>query len=56
MIYVDQFGLKLIAGRAFSEEFGTDPEAVIFNRAGISQLGFQRFQRKAIGKTNRFLG
>jgi len=53
--YVDQFGLKLIAGRAFSEEFGTDPEAVIFNRAGITQLGFNNPQ-EAIGKRIDFWG
>ncbi len=53
--YVDQFGLKLIAGRAFSEEFGTDPEAVIFNRAGIAQLGFND-PEEAIGKRIDFWG
>jgi putative ABC transport system permease protein len=53
--YVEQFGLKLIAGRAFSEEFGTDPEAVIFNRAGITQLGFNN-PEEAIGKRIDFWG
>lgn len=53
--YVDQFGLKLIAGRAFSEEFGTDPDAVIFNRAGITQLGFNN-PEEAIGKQIDFWG
>jgi len=53
--YVDQFGLNLIAGRAFSEEFGTDPEAVIFNRAGIAQLGFSN-PEEAIGKQIDFWG
>ncbi len=53
--YVDQFGLKLIAGRAFSEEFSTDPEAVIFNRAGITQLGFSN-PEEAIGKRIDFWG
>ncbi|PIB30793.1 ABC transporter permease [Maribacter sp. 4U21] len=53
--YVDQFGLKMIAGRAFSEEFGADPEAVIFNRAGITQLGFNK-PEEAIGKRIDFWG
>ncbi|WP_273568252.1 ABC transporter permease [Maribacter halichondriae] len=53
--YVDQFGLNMIAGRAFSEEFGTDPEAVIFNRAGITQLGFNN-PEEAIGKQIDFWG
>ncbi len=53
--YVDQFGLKMIAGRAFSEEFGTDPEAVIFNRAGITQLGFKN-PEEALGKRIDFWG
>lgn len=53
--YVDQFGLQLIAGRKFSEEFGTDPEAVIFNRAGITQLGFNN-PEEAIGKRIDFWG
>jgi len=53
--YVGQFGLKLVAGRAFSKEFGTDPEAVIFNRAGISQLGFNN-PEEAIGERIDFWG
>ena len=53
--YIDQFGLKLVAGRAFSEEFGTDSEAVIFNRAGISQLGFNT-PDEALGKRIDFWG
>lgn len=53
--YVAQFGLKLIAGRAFSEEHGTDPEAVIFNRAGIAQLGFNNAE-EAIGERIDFWG
>lgn len=53
--YVAQFGLKLLAGRAFSEEYGTDPEAVIFNRAGIAQLGFNN-PEEAIGERIDFWG
>jgi len=53
--YVPQFGLELIAGRAFSEEYSTDSEAVIFNRAGISQLGFNN-PEEAIGERIDFWG
>lgn len=53
--YVAQFGLKLIAGRKFSKEFSTDPESVIFNRAGIMQLGFSD-PEEAIGKQIDFWG
>ncbi len=53
--YVDQFGLELVAGRKFSESYGTDPEAVIFNRAGIIQLGFNN-PEEAIGERIDFWG
>ena len=53
--YVSQFGLKLLAGRAFSKDRGTDPEAVIFNEAGISQLGFDN-PEEAIGERIDFWG
>jgi putative ABC transport system permease protein len=53
--YVEQFGLKLIAGRAFSKDRGTDPEAVIFNKAGIIQLGFNN-PEEALGKQIDFWG
>lgn len=53
--YVDQFGLKLIAGRAFSKDRGTDPEAVIFNKAGIIQLGFND-PEEALGERIDFWG
>jgi len=53
--YIDQFGLDIVAGRAFSEEFGSDPESVIFNRAGITQLGFKN-PEEALGKRIDFWG
>jgi putative ABC transport system permease protein len=53
--FMDLFGLKLIAGRNFSKDFGTDPNAVIFNRAGIVQLGFNK-PEEAIGKKIDFWG
>jgi putative ABC transport system permease protein len=53
--YVDQFGLELVAGRKFLESYGTDPEAVILNRAGITQLGFNK-PEEAIGERIDFWG
>ncbi len=53
--FVDLFGVKLIAGRDFSEGFGADKGAVIFNRLGIKQLGFDR-PEEAIGKQIEFWG
>src|SRR6185312_15761370 len=40
--YMRTYGLKLIAGRAFSKSFGSDDSAVIFNRKAIEQLGFNK--------------
>lgn len=40
--YMKTYGLKLIAGRVFSKEFGTDDSAVIFNKKGIELLGFDK--------------
>ncbi|MEO6730186.1 MAG: ABC transporter permease, partial [Ferruginibacter sp.] len=53
--FVDVYGLKLIAGRTFSKDFGNDKRAVIFNRKGIEQLGFAKAE-EAIGKQIDFWG
>ena len=53
--FVDLFGLKLMAGRKFSKDFGSDPNAVLFNKAGIEQLGFTK-PEEAIGKKIDFWG
>lgn len=53
--FIKGYGLKIIAGRAFSKEFGTDDKAVIFNRKGIQQLGFDK-PEQAIGKKIDFWG
>ena len=53
--YIKTYGLKLIAGRAFSKEFGSDDHAVIFNRKGIEQLGFNK-PEEALGKKIDFWG
>ena len=49
------YGLKLIAGRAFSKSFGTDDSAVIFNRKAIEQLGFNK-PEEALNKRIDFWG
>ncbi|AEE51767.1 ABC transporter permease [Haliscomenobacter hydrossis] len=53
--YVKTFGMKLIAGRDFSTEFGSDNQGVIFNKMGIRQLGFDQ-PEEAIGKKIEFWG
>ena len=53
--YIKAYGLKLIAGRNFSKAFGADQKAVIFNRKGIEQLGFNK-PEEAIGKKIDFWG
>ena len=53
--YMKTYGLKLIAGRTFSKDFGSDKFSVIFNRKGIEQLGFNN-PIEAIGKKIDFWG
>ena len=53
--YMKQYGIKLIAGRYFSREFGTDDSAVIFNKKGFEQLGLNK-PEEAIGKSIDFWG
>ena len=53
--YMKQYGIKLIAGRYFSKDFGTDDSAVIFNKKGFEQLGLNK-PEDAIGKRIDFWG
>lgn len=53
--YLQAYGLKLVAGRPFSKDYGTDDHAVIFNKKGIEQLGFNK-PEEALGKKIDFLG
>ncbi len=49
--YMDHFGVKLVAGRNFSEEFTSDfPNAMIINEKMVKNLGFNNAQ-DAIGKS-----
>ncbi|HSU27960.1 MAG TPA: ABC transporter permease [Chitinophagaceae bacterium] len=53
--YMNQYGIKLLAGRYFSKDFGTDDSAVIFNKKGFEQLGLDK-PGDAIGKRIDFWG
>lgn len=53
--FMKVYGMKLIAGRGFSKDFGSDEEAVVFNRKGIEQLGFNQ-PAEALGKRIDFWG
>ncbi len=53
--YIKAYGVKMIAGRPFSKEYGTDEHAVIFTKKGIAQLGFNK-PEEALGKKIDFWG
>jgi putative ABC transport system permease protein len=53
--YMKQYGIRLVAGRHFSKDFGTDDSAVIFNKKGFEQLGLNK-PEDAIGKRIDFWG
>ncbi len=53
--YIKTYGMKMIAGRAFSKDYGSDKHSVIFNRKGIEQLGFTK-PEEALGKKIDFWG
>ena len=53
--FIEAYGFKLVAGRIFSKSFGADSSAVIFNRKGIEQLGFDK-PEEAVGKRIDFWG
>ena len=38
--YCKTFGLKVVAGRNFSREYGTDGEAILLNEAAVKHLGW----------------
>jgi len=53
--FMKAYGMKLIAGRIFSKDYGTDDQSVIFNRKGLEQLGFTK-PAEALGKKIDFWG
>ncbi|MEZ0610848.1 ABC transporter permease [Fibrella sp. WM1] len=53
--YLGAYGMKLLAGRNFAKDFGTDPRALVFNKTAVKQLGFAN-PTEAIGKQVEFWG
>jgi putative ABC transport system permease protein len=53
--YLKMYGIKLIAGREFSRDFGSDDSSVVFNKKGFEQLGLNK-PEDAIGKKIDFWG
>ncbi|MFZ0454154.1 MAG: ABC transporter permease [Ignavibacteriaceae bacterium] len=41
--YIKTLGIKLIKGRNFSKEFGSDSSSIILNEAAVKQLGYNLF-------------
>lgn len=39
--FVETFGLKLIAGRSYSREFGDETSKIMFSRSAVRQMGFE---------------
>lgn len=53
--FLDTYGLKLLKGRNFSRQMGTDTGAVLFNEAAIQQMGFRK-PEEALDKRIEFWG
>jgi putative ABC transport system permease protein len=53
--YLKIYGLKIIAGRAFSKDYGDDAHSVIYNRQAVEVLGFNK-PEEAVGKRIDFWG
>jgi putative ABC transport system permease protein len=53
--YMKLYGIRLVAGRPFSKEFGSDDKAVLFNQKGFEQLGLNK-PEEAVGKKIDFWG
>jgi putative ABC transport system permease protein len=47
--FIDAYDIKLLAGRNFSKDFGTDKDAIIVNMAALKILGIAK-PEEAIGK------
>lgn len=53
--YIKIYGLKMVAGRAFSKDFGDNGRSVIYNREAVELLGFKK-PDEAVGKKIDFWG
>jgi putative ABC transport system permease protein len=47
--YINNYGLKIIAGRQFARDFSTDKKAVILNESAVRELGYAK-PEDAIGE------
>ncbi len=48
--FISQYGIKIVAGRAFNREFATDTtQAIVLNQAAVKELGYAN-ANDAIGK------
>ncbi len=53
--FMDAFGLKVLKGRNFSNQFSTDPKAVLLNEAAVKLMGFAKAE-DAMNKRIEFWG
>jgi putative ABC transport system permease protein len=53
--FVSVFGLKLLAGRNFSEQFPADGKSLILNRTAVEWMGFENAE-EAVGKPVNYWG
>jgi len=53
--YIPAFGIKLLAGRNFSDDFGAEELSVIINERAVGLLGYESIEA-AVGQKVRFHG
>jgi putative ABC transport system permease protein len=53
--FIDAYGLKVINGRSFSREFGTNEASVLFNEEAVKLMGFETTE-EAVGEEIFFWG
>jgi putative ABC transport system permease protein len=53
--FTDAYGIKVVKGRTFSLQFGTDTAAVLFNEAAVTLLGYNK-PEEALNKQIEFWG
>ena len=53
--FIEAYGLRVLNGRNFSEQFGTDTGSVLFNEAAVELLGFTKME-DALNKQIDFWG
>jgi len=53
--FIDAYKLKILKGRKFSEQYGTDRQSVLFNEAAVKLMGFTKLE-DALNKRIDFWG